>query len=135
MVWEWDCIVDWADKTICRILWPGHVSHHYNFDLKCLFNEWLIVIDHAVQNITDTINISGFMRDQRPVNPMNNVDSNRRDSLVYHIDDNSTNDRNRERADNFEDLELEKADSHEQNQRTLCIVPNTRYYNFLYHLK
>ncbi len=104
----------------------------YYYDLKRLLGERLIATDHAVQNSTDPVDISGVMRDWRPVDPVNNVDSDRESSLVCCTDDESDGDGNREREDDSEDPRPERPD-HRQNQRTPRAAPNTRYYNFSNH--
>lgn len=106
----------------------------YYFDLKRFFGKRLIAIDHVIQNNTDLINISNVIRDRRPVNLVNDIDSDRRDSSVYHTNDDSTGNKNKEKDGDLEDPRPEKADLHRQNQRTLCVALNTKYYNFLYHL-
>lgn len=106
----------------------------YYFDLKLFFGKRLIAIDYGMQNSTDLIIISGIMRDKHPINPLNNLNFDKKDLLVHHTDNNLTNDGNKKKDNNTEDLKSERADLYRQNQKTPCIAPNTRYYNCLYYL-
>lgn len=65
--------------------------------MKYLFDNWLITIDHEIQNNTDLINTIGVMKDKCLVNIMNNEDSNKKTSLIYCINDESDSDKNWEK--------------------------------------
>lgn len=69
------------------------------------------------------------MRDKCLVDPVNNVNSNRKSSLVRYTDDESDGDGNKEREVSSEVPRPEKPD-HRQNQKTSRNASNTRYYNY-----
>lgn len=109
-------------------------SCSYYFDLKRFLGKWLIATNYTLQNNRDLINTSNIMRDRRSINHVNNVDSDRGNSPVHYINNDSIDNGNKKSNNNSKDLGPEKADLHRQIQKTLRITPNTRYYNFLYYL-
>ena len=78
------------------------------------------------------MDILEVIKDRHPVNSMNNVDSNRKSSLVCHINDKLNSDRKRESKNNSKDSRSKTPD-HRQNEKIPCTVPNIRYYNFFKH--
>lgn len=106
----------------------------YYFDLKYLFNEQLFATDHIVQNTMNQVNIPSIMKDKHLVYPVDNIDSDIENTKVYCIDNNLNSNTNREKDDDLKDPKSERVDWDKQNQRTLYIIPNIRYYYFLYHL-
>lgn len=100
------------------------------FDLKCFFDKRLIAIDYILQNSINLVNTLDIRKDKYLVYPFDDIDSNRKDFLVYNIDDNSNSDGNRAKINDLETPRPEKADLDKQNQRISYVMPNTRYYNF-----
>ena len=101
----------------------------YYYELKRLLGERLIATDHAVQNSTDPVDTSGVMRDRRPVEPVDDLGSDREGSPIRRTDDESDGDGDKEGEEDAEDQRLDRR----QKQKTPR-VPNARYFNFKYNL-
>lgn len=82
----------------------------------------------------DATNNLGVVKDRNVVNPVNDIDSNKKNSPIHHIDNDLNDDRNRNIDNNLEYLRPEQADQYRYTQRTPYITLNTRYYNYLYYL-
>lgn len=82
-----------------------------------------------MQNSIDVVDISGIMKNRHLFDSENNIDTNKKSSLIRCINDKSDSNINIEKKINFEDPKPKKLD-HKYNQKISIIVPNTKYYNF-----
>lgn len=64
----------------------------------------MIFVNYTMQNNTDLINTLRIMRNRHLINLVNNKNSNKKDLLVYLIDEKPDIDWNKEKKEYFEDL-------------------------------
>lgn len=74
----------------------------YYFDLKRFFSKQLIATDHAMQNSKDLVNTLGIIKDKCQVNLINDIDFDKKNFLIYYLNDDSNSDRNRKKNDDLE---------------------------------
>ena len=86
-----------------------------------------------MQNSIDIVDISGVMKNKHLVDSENNMNSNRKSSLIYYTNDKLDSNINKEKKIIFEDPKPKKSD-HKYNQKTSSTVFNTKYYNFFNQL-
>lgn len=82
----------------------------YYFDLKRFFNKQLIATNHVMQNSKDLGNTLGIIKNRCQVNPVNDIDFNKKDFLIYYLNDDSNSDRDRKKNDDLEDLRPGRVD-------------------------
>ncbi len=79
----------------------------YYYDFKRVFGEHLIAIDHAIQNSTDSVDLSGSMKDRGLVEPVDDLRLDKESSLIHHTNDELDVDGNKKKREDTEEQRLD----------------------------